>query len=38
LRIRLSEAPADQVRELIEESWRRKAPARLIAEFEQGGG
>jgi len=25
------------VRELIEESWRRKAPARLIAEFEQVG-
>jgi hypothetical protein len=35
LRIRLAAAPAERVAELIEESWRRKAPARLVAEFEQ---
>jgi hypothetical protein len=36
LRITLAAAPAQRVAELIEESWRRKASARLIAEFEQG--
>jgi hypothetical protein len=35
LRIRLAVAPAERVAELIEESWRRKASARLIADFEQ---
>lgn len=32
LRINLGPAPDDRVRELIEESWRRRAPKRLIAE------
>jgi len=31
VRVRLADAPSDQVAELIEVSWRRKAPARLIA-------
>jgi hypothetical protein len=31
LRVSLAAADAHQVRELIEESWRRKAPKRLIA-------
>ena len=35
LRVLLSAAPAERVQELIEESWRRKAPRRLVAEFEQ---
>jgi hypothetical protein len=35
LRIRLAAAPAGRVAELIEESWRRKAPARLVAGFDQ---
>ena len=35
LRIRLAVAPAERVAELIEESWRRKAPARLVADFDQ---
>jgi hypothetical protein len=35
LRIRLAAAPAERVAELIEESWRRKASARLVADFEQ---
>ena len=32
LRVTLGEAPDDQVRELLEESWRRRAPKRLAAE------
>ncbi|MDX6389093.1 MAG: hypothetical protein QOJ73_156 [Streptosporangiaceae bacterium] len=35
LRIRLAVAPAERVAELIEESWRRKASARQVADFEQ---
>jgi len=35
LRIRLEPAPDDRVRELLEESWRRKAPRRLVADFDQ---
>ena len=34
LRIDLGPAPEGRVRELIEESWRCKAPRRLIAEFD----
>ena len=33
LRVRLSVAPADRVRELLMEAWLRKAPRRLVAEF-----
>ncbi len=36
LRIRLGQAPEDRVQELIEESWRRKAPRRLAADFDLG--
>jgi hypothetical protein len=32
LRIRLAAAPEPRVQELIEDSWRRKAPKRLIAD------
>jgi hypothetical protein len=35
LRVRVAAAPADRVQELIEESWRRRAPARLRAERER---
>jgi hypothetical protein len=35
LRILLTAAGQDQVAELLEESWRRKAPARLAAEWER---
>ena len=34
VRISLPDAAPGRVRELIEESWRRKAPARLIAELD----
>ncbi|MDR2985115.1 MAG: MmcQ/YjbR family DNA-binding protein [Nocardiopsaceae bacterium] len=34
LRVRLPEAAPGRLRELLEESWRRKAPARLIAELD----
>jgi hypothetical protein len=34
LRIDLGSAPDGRVRELIEESWRRKAPKRLVADFD----
>jgi hypothetical protein len=34
LRIRLPAAPQDRVAELLEESWRRKAPRSLVAELE----
>jgi hypothetical protein len=36
LRVSLGDAPADRVSELIEEAWRRRAPARLISELDQG--
>lgn len=32
LAVRLGEAPDDQVRELLEESWHRRAPKRLASE------
>lgn len=32
LRVTLGRAPDDQVRELLEESWHRRAPKRLAAE------
>lgn len=35
LRIDLAAASAARIEELLEESWRRKAPRRLIAQFEQ---
>ena len=35
LRIKLAAVAGERVAELIEESWRRKAPARLVADFEQ---
>ena len=35
LRIHVAAAPADRVAELLEESWRRKAPARLAAEWDR---
>jgi hypothetical protein len=37
LRILLAAAPDDRVRELLAESWRRKAPKRLVAEFDAAG-
>ena len=36
VRVNLAAAPADRVQELIEESWRRKAPKRLIADHDRG--
>jgi hypothetical protein len=36
IRVSLGDAPADRVSELIEEAWRRKAPARLISELDRG--
>jgi hypothetical protein len=38
LRIDLRPVPADRVQELIEESWRRKAPKRLVADFDRTQG
>ena len=35
LRIDLAAVSAGRVAELLEESWRRKAPRRLVAEYEQ---
>jgi hypothetical protein len=32
LRVRVAAAPNHRVAELLEESWRRRAPARLVAE------
>jgi hypothetical protein len=34
LRVRLSAAGPEHIEELLTESWRRKAPARLIAEWQ----
>ncbi len=36
VRVTLSVAPADRLAELLEESWRRRAPRRLAAEFDAG--
>jgi hypothetical protein len=38
LRILLAAAPEDRVRELVAESWRRKAPRRLVAELDAAAG
>jgi len=38
LRILLAPASDDRVRELLEESWRRKAPRRLVAEYDNDAG
>jgi hypothetical protein len=35
LRVDLAAAPAGRVRELIEDSWRRKAPKALVAGFDR---
>jgi hypothetical protein len=34
LRVRLSAAPSDRVAELLAESWRRRAPRRLVTEYD----
>ena len=36
IRVRIAAASDDRVAELLEESWHRKAPARLAAERDQG--
>jgi hypothetical protein len=38
LRVRIAAAPAQRIAELLEESWRRKAPARLAAEWDTRRG
>jgi hypothetical protein len=38
LRIRIAAAPAPRIAELLEESWRRKAPARLAAGWDARRG
>jgi hypothetical protein len=38
VRVRLAACPPGRLAELIEESWRRKAPQRLIAEFDAAPG
>lgn len=38
LRVRLGAAPQDRVAELLEDSWRRKAPRGLVAELEASKG
>jgi len=38
LRVNLASAPESRVSELLEESWRRKAPKRLVADFDRGQG
>ena len=35
LRIHMAACPDDRINELIEESWRRKAPARLVAGYDK---
>ena len=37
VRVSLPGAPPERVRDLIEESWRRKALARLVMEFDRAG-
>jgi len=37
VRVRIAAAPDERVAELLEESWHRKAPARLAAERDQAG-
>jgi len=38
LRVRVAAVPNHRVAELLEESWRRRAPARLAAEWDAGRG
>jgi hypothetical protein len=38
LRVVLAHCPPDRVRELLAEAWRRKAPRRLVTEFDTRGG
>ena len=38
LRVNLAVAPAAILAEIIEEAWRRKAPKRLVAAFDQRHG
>jgi hypothetical protein len=38
LRVRIAAAPAHRITELLEESWRRKAPARLAAQWDARRG
>lgn len=38
LRIRVAAAPGQRIAELLEESWRRRAPARLAAEWDAPRG
>jgi hypothetical protein len=38
VRVRLAGAPASRVFELVEESWRRKAPASLVATLDTQSG
>jgi hypothetical protein len=36
LRVTLALAPDGRVKEIIEESWRRKAPKRVVTEYDRG--
>ena len=38
VRVNLPAADRDQVRELLEEAWRLKAPTRLVAAYDAGNG
>lgn len=38
VRVRIAAAAGDRVADLLEESWRRKAPARLAAEWDRTRG
>ena len=37
VRVRLDAVDADRVRELLTDSWRRRAPRRLATDFDRGG-
>ncbi|HEY2430555.1 MAG TPA: MmcQ/YjbR family DNA-binding protein [Acidimicrobiales bacterium] len=38
VRVTLARAPAEVVRELVEDAWRRKAPKRVVAEYDAPAG
>ena len=38
VRVKLSAADADLLRDLLEDAWRRKAPKRIVATFDSGPG
>ncbi len=38
VRITLAAAPAGRVTELLAESWRRRAPRRIVAEYDRAAG